>query len=292
MPRIRRAPLFIPADDPKKIKKGLTLNADAVILELEDGVAYSQKAEARQNIVDALTTLNFGRSERLVRINAVTTELAETDIETTMIGQPDGYMVPKVDSAETLKWVSEQITAWENKHGWPEGEIKLLAIIESALGVMNLREIATADPRLEALIFGAEDLAGDMGAIRTDAGWEGFYARSAVVTAAAAFGLEAIDTPHVTIKDSTGLTTQAQRALELGYSGKLAIHPAQLEPIHHIFTPTPERIAAAKRLLQAFNNHKAQGKGVFTLDGKMVDMPMVRAAQKIIDKAQQIGFET
>jgi len=292
MTRLRRAPLFIPGDSRRKIEKGLTLDADAIILELEDGVAYNRKQEARQIVADTLNKLNFGRTERLVRINALETDLAEADLAATLSGRPDGYVIPKVGSAETLQRVSETLARWEAQAGWPLGEIKLLAIIETALGVMNLREIATADPRLVALIFGAEDLAGDMGAIRTPAGWEGFYAKSAVVTAAAAFDLAAIDTPYIDLKDPAGLAREAQQALEFGYSGKLAIHPAQLETIEQIFTPSPDHVAAAHRLLEAHQAHLAQGRGAFTLDGKMVDRPMVRAAQQIIEKVRQIDANT
>jgi len=285
---LRRAPLFIPGDSPRKIEKGLTLKADAVILELEDGVADERKAEARQIVAKALQTLDFGPAERLVRINALETGLAEADLEATLVGRPDGYVIPKVETAAAVQWVSQTIRAWEQKEGWPSEGIRLLAIVETALGVMNLREIAAAGPRLEALLFGAEDLAGDIGAIRTPAGWEVFYAKSAVVTAAAAFGLEAIDTPFINLQDPTGLGVEARQALEMGYSGKLAIHPAQLETLRQIFTPSPEAVAAAQRLLEVYADHVARGSGVFILDGKMVDRPMVRAAQKILTKARQI----
>ena len=289
MTRLRRAPLFIPGDSQRKIEKGLTLKADAIILELEDGVAYSRKVDARQIVAHALTHLDFGPSERLVRLNSPDTGLAEADIEATVGGQPDGYVVPKVESAETLHWVSHKLTAWEKANGQPEGTIKLLAIVETALGVMNLREIATATSRLEALMFGAEDLASDIGAVRTPAGWEGFYAKSALVTAAAAFGLQAIDTPYLSLKDEAGLLAEAQQARELGYSGKMAIHPAQLNPLHRVFSPTPDEIAAAQRLVMAYQEHLAQGGGVFALDGKMIDRPLVRRAETILEKVRQIN---
>jgi citrate lyase beta subunit len=268
------------------------LQADSIILELEDGVAYSHKAEARQLVAEALQTLDFGRSERLVRINGLSTGLAEADLAETLPGRPDGYIIPKVDTAAVVQQVDEQVSQWEAKMGWPVGEIKLLALIETALGVMNVKEIAAASPRLDALLFGAEDLAGDIGAVRTKAGWEVFYAKSAVVTAAAAYRLEAIDTPYIDLQDPTGLTTEAQQALELGYSGKLAIHPSQLVPLHQIFSPTTAAIEAAKELIDAFEAHERQGQGVFTLNGKMVDAPLLRAAQRILEKVNQIHDDT
>jgi citrate lyase beta subunit len=286
MTRLRRAPLFVPGDSLHKIEKSLTLNTDAIILELEDGVAFNRKVEARQTVAGALKTLDFGLAERLVRINALETGLAEADLEATIAARPDGYVIPKVEEARALAWIDRRLNTLERERGWPAGGIRLLALIETPLSVMNLREIATATPRLDALLFGAEDLAGSMGAVRTRAAWEGFYAKSAVVTAAAAYGLDAIDTPYVNLADPDGLATEAQRAMEMGYCGKMAIHPAQLEALHQIFTPTPEAVAAARRLLDAYREHAATGSGAFVLDGKMVDKPMVRAAQKILDKMQ------
>lgn len=288
MSRLRRAPLFIPGDSERKIQKGLTLPADSLILELEDGVAYTQKEQARHIVAQALQQFDFGSKERLVRINPLESGLAEADLEITLPAKPDGYVIPKVETAQTLQTINQTIEAFEAAQGWPIGHIRLLAIVETALGIINLREIATAIPRLDALMFGAEDLAGDIGAIRTEAAWEVFYAKSALVTTAAAFSLDAIDTPYVNLKNPDGLVAEAQRALELGYRGKMAIHPAQLEPLHRIFTPSPEAVTAAKRLLEAHNQHQAKGSGVFTLDGKMVDMPMVRAAEKIIKKVKTI----
>ncbi|MFQ5577543.1 MAG: HpcH/HpaI aldolase/citrate lyase family protein [Anaerolineae bacterium] len=289
MTRLRRAPLFIPADSPRKIEKGLTLDADAIILELEDGVAVSRKTEARQIAAHALQTYNFGRAERLVRINASGTGLTDDDLAATLPARPDGYIIPKVDSAQTIRAIDQKIGQFEATQNWPAGQIKLLALVETAQGVLNLPHIAAAAARLDALILGAEDLAADIGAVRTRAGWETFYAKSALVIAAAAFGLDAIDTPCLSLQDPERLRAEARQAAELGYCGKLAIHPAQLEPLHQIFTPAPDAVSAARRLLNAFDAHQHSGRGVFTLDGKMVDMPLIRAAQKIIQKIEAIN---
>jgi citrate lyase beta subunit len=145
---------------------------------------------------------------------------------------------------------------------------------------------------LQALVFGAEDLAGDMGAIRTPDGWEGFYARSAVVLHAKAFGLQAIDTPfvHLGEGDADALIAETEQARYMGYDGKLAIHPKQVEPIQRIFTPTADEIAQAQALIAAYEAHQAQGTGVFSLGGKMIDMPMIRAAQAVIAKARAAGM--
>lgn len=292
--RIRRTLLFMPGDDLRKISKGARLDVDAVIMDLEDAVAPDQKDAARSITAGALTdaSLDFGRTERLVRVNPASTGLQADDIAATVGGKPDGYVIPKVEDAQTLTHIDTVLSEHEQHLDIPDGSIRLLALIETALGVVNLREIASAHRRLVALIFGAEDLASSMGAIRTTDGHEGAYARSAVVLHAAAFGLQAIDTPYVDFKNTEGLAAETQRVMEMGYTGKLAIHPAQIELITGIFTPNSEAIERAQQLLSAWTSHKAAGRGVFAYDGKMVDMPMIRAAERIVARAHAAGIIT
>ncbi len=287
--RVRRALLFMPGDSLRKIEKGAGLGVDSIIMDLEDGVALSQKAAARQTIVQALGAVNFGQAERLIRINPVDSGLEGDDLATTLTAQPDGYIIPKVERPEHVQWVSQQIGEMEHRNHWPSGAIRLLALIETARGVVNLKEIAGSDLRLDALMFGAEDLAGSLGAIRTREGWEVYYARSAVVIHAAAFGLQAIDTIYADLEDVDGLVAETERALQMGYMGKMAIHPRQVAPITGVFTPSDEAILQAQRLMDAYDAHQASGSGVFALDGKMVDMPMIRAAQRVIDLARAAG---
>jgi len=287
--RVRRALLFMPGDSRAKIEKGAALGVDSVIMDLEDGVALNNKPAARETIAAALREVDFHRTEKLVRINPVGGEFYGDDLMATVGARPDGYVLPKVESPAQIQLVSEWLYMAENEHGIPQGSIPLLAIIESARGIVNLREIAGADPRLVGLIFGAEDLAGDIGAIRTPDGWEIFYARSAVVTYAKAFGLQAIDTVYLKLDDSAGLIHETRRILDMGYTGKLAIHPRQVSVIQDVFTPTAEEIAAARRLIEAHNAHQTVGTGAFQLDGKMVDMPIIRAAQTILARASHTG---
>jgi citrate lyase beta subunit len=289
--RPRRALLFMPGDDRHKIEKGAGLGVDSIIMDLEDGVAAANKPVARHAVAVALYEVQFGRTERLVRINPFSTPLWEADIDETVVARPDGYVLPKVHSAREVQFISSKIEAAERHHEWPPGGIRLLAIIESARGVVNLREIAESDPRLDALIFGAEDLAGDIGAKRSREGWEGFYARSAVVIHAKAFGLQAIDTVYIDLNNIDGLRADARSALEMGYTGKLAIHPRQVEPIQAVFTPSPEELDRARRLIETYRRFEEQGKGAFELDGKMVDMPMVRAAESVLDRARAAGLD-
>ncbi len=289
--RIRRALLFMPGDDRRKIEKGAALGVDSIIMDLEDGVALNRKPEARATTAAALREVDFGRAEKLVRVNPFSIHLWKEDMGETVAARPDGYVLPKVESAHEIRMVDSYLAAAETRYGWPVGSIRLLAIIETARGVANLRDIAESASRLDALIFGAEDLAGDIGATRTPEGWEVFYARSAVVIHARAAGLQAVDSPFVDLNDLAGLSAETRRALMMGYTGKLAIHPRQVETIQAVFTPDAEQIARAKRLLEAHAAHQAAGKGVFELDGKMVDMPMVRAAENVLARARAAGLD-
>ena len=278
--RVRRCLLFSTGDDLKKIKKGISLGVDSIIMDLEDGVALNRKAEARATIAAALRGLDFGRSERLVRINPVGSGLEHDDLVAVLPHRPDGIVIPKVEWAGQVEWVGRQIT---------DESIRLLVLIETAQAVINLKEIAAADPRIDALIFGAEDFAGDLGATRTRVGREIFHARSAIVVHAAAFDLQAIDTLCIDFNDETALVEDAQFGVQMGFDGKLAIHPRQVGPIQAAFTPTDAQIAYALRLVQAHDKQQAEGSGAFALDGKMIDMPAIRAAQHVLAKARAAG---
>lgn len=289
----RRALMFMPGDDRRKIEKGAALQVDSIIMDFEDGVALNNKAAAREVTAAALREIQFGDTERLVRINPVSADgLYLADLNATLNAHPDGYVLPKAESAEQLMTVSALISEAEQRNGWTPDSIGLIALIETSLGVVNLREIATAVPRLQALAFGAEDLAGDMGAVRTPDGWEGFYARSAVVLHAKAAGLQAIDTPFIDLRaDDSQLMAEAEQAMYMGYTGKLAIHPRQVNVIQQVFTPTASQIDHARRLIEAHDEHQANSVGVFVFEGKMVDMPMIRAARHILQRARAAGIK-
>ena len=285
----RRAILYMPGDSRHKIEKALTLGVDSVCLDLEDGVAVSQKEAARATVSQALTELSFGQTEKLVRINRHGSGLEAEDLRQTIGSHPDGVVLPKVETAEAIQWLEHQVGAAESAHGWPPGQIAIVAIVETACGILNLREICGASARLQAVIFGAEDLAGDIGAVRTPEGDEVFYARSAVVLHAAAFGLQAIDMVYVNYQDSSGLTREAQQGARMGYAGKQAIHPSQIDLIQTAFTPSPEAVRQALRLTQAHRAWQASGVGAFALDGKMVDAPVVKAAEGLLARARAAG---
>lgn len=280
----------MPGDSREKIRKAAALGVDSVIMDLEDGVAHSRKAAARASVLEALTTVDFGAAERLVRINPVGSGLEAEDIAATLPGRPDGYVIPKVESPDQVRWASREIRNRLHASGAPgPGHVPLLVLIETARGVMYLREIAESDPNVVALIFGSEDFAGNIGATRTAEGVEVLYARSAVVVAAVAHDLQPIDTVFMDLEDMDGLARDAKLGATLGYQGKLAIHPKQLKTIEEAFTPGPEAVRQAQRVVQAFREQQAGGRGAFVLDGKMVDTPVVRAAEGVLARARAAG---
>lgn len=286
----RRSLLFVPGDSQRKIDKITELAADAIILDLEDAVAPSQKDEARRRVCQVLAALDFGPKERLVRLNAPSSPFLQDDLTAVTHARPDGLVIPKVQNAAGLQMIGQTVSQIEQQQQWPSGRITLLAIIESAQALVNLKEIAASTSRLSALIFGAEDFTADIGALRTQAGWEILHARSAVVTNAAAYNLDAIDTVVNDYKDKAGLLADAQMGRNLGFKGKLAIHPAQVEIINTVFSPSPEEIAHAQTILKKAAQHQASGTGVFTIGSTMVDAPIIRAAQNLIERARQCGL--
>ncbi len=202
---------------------------------------------------------------------------------------PDGIVVPKVVSATSLQFVNRLITEAEEEHHWPLNSIALIALIETPHAVINLPEISSAVARLQAFIFGADDMAVGLGAVRTPEAWEVFYARSAVVLHAAAFGLQAIDMVKIDFHDTEGLRAEAVQGRQLGFTGKQVIHPNQVQPVQEIFVPSPESIAAAQRLLNEYQASTQKGKGAFAMNGKMIDMPSVKAALNLLAQARAAG---
>jgi citrate lyase subunit beta-like protein len=284
----RRALLYTPGDDRHKIEKALTLDVDCICMDMEDGVAFVQKAAARRTIAAALQELDFTRSEKLVRINAVGTGLETEDIRSVLPFRPDGIVLPKVENLEQLQWAGALVEAAELDHGWPVNSIRLLAGVETARGILNLKEI-TSYPRLEAVILGGEDYAASVGATRTAQATELLFARSAVVAACSANGLQAIDIVMIDFHDIENLRAEALFGAGLGYAGKQVIHPAQVAPVQEAFTPPAGAIEYARNLVRAFEAHQKEGRGAFALDGRMVDLPLVRAAQNVLARAAAAG---
>jgi len=285
----RRTLLYMPGDDRRKIEKATTLGVDCICMDMEDGVAVTRKVEARAVIAQAMKELDFGKSERCIRINSIGSGVEKYDLAAALATTPDSIVAPKIETPEQVKWVSEHIETYELSSNINVGSIRLLIGLETAKGLLNLKEIAEADRRLEAIIFGAEDYAASVGARRTKEATEVLYARSAVVAACAANDLQAIDMVYIDFRDIEGLRLEAQQGAGFGFSGKQIIHPNQVVPVQEAFTPSDEEIAYAQRVVETFMTSQKEGKGAYALDGKMIDMPLLKNAQKVLDRAKAAG---
>ena len=285
----RRALLYMPGDDRRKIEKATTLGVDSICMDMEDGVALNKKAEARAVIGQAMKELDFGKSERCIRINSIGSGMEKYDLAAALTANPDSIVVPKIETAEQVKWVSEHIETHELASHKAIGTVRLLVGVETAKGILNLKEIAEADRRLEAIIFGGEDYAASVGAVRTKAATELLYARQATVTACAANELQAIDIVFIDFKDPDGLRVEAEQGAGFGFSGKQIIHPNQVSVVQEAFTPSDSAIEYAKRIVESFESSQKEGKGAYALDGRMIDMPLLKNAQKVLDRAKAAG---
>jgi Citrate lyase beta subunit len=290
--RSRKAFLYVPGSDLHKIEKAAGLGADCVVLDLEDGVAEESKGEARQIVAFALQNVDFGSSEKLVRVNGYPSGRTVDDLAVVLPAHPDGIVLPKVDRVEQIQRIDDAMMKAEATSGWQPGSLTLIAIVESALGMVNLEAICRLSEsvqRLQGLVFGAEDFTADMGATRTPEALELLYARSRLVMYASAFGLQAIDLVTVNFRDAEVLEREAHQGAQMGYSGKQVIHPAQIAPVQQAFTPSEKEIEAATRLIEEARRNAAAGKGAFTLDGQMVDRPVIRRAESILARAGKIN---
>ena len=284
----RRALLYMPGDNWKMIAKSITLGVDSICMDMEDGTAVNKKAEARSTIAQALQELDFGESEKLARINSVGSGWEKDDIEAVLPYHPDGIVIPKVESFEQVEWASKIIEDAELKNGWKVNSIRILIGVETAKGILNLKEI-TAHPRLDAIIFGGEDFAASIGAVRTKDAVELLYARQAVIVACAANDLQPIDIVTIDYKDLEALKAEAEFGARLGFSGKQVIHPNQVQITQEAFTPSAEAIAYARRIVETFEASQKEGRGAYSLDGKMIDMPLLRHAEKVLARAKAAG---
>jgi len=274
----RRSVLFSPGDQPKLMRKAPESGADVVVFDLEDAVVPGRKAEAREAVNDVLTDPGFDPDcEVCVRVNA-DPQTAEADLETALSGDPrvDSVMVPKAESAADVREADDLV----REQGY---DLPLFALCESATGVLNAQDIAAA-PAVDAVAFGAEDLSADIGATRTESGEEVSYARQHVVLAAGAADVDAIDTVFTDIEASDRLRETTEFATQLGYDGKMAIHPAQVAVVNEAFTPAESDVEWARRVLAARDEADEAGRGVFRVDDEMIDAPLVARAERIVER--------
>lgn len=285
---MRRTMLFLPGNTPNMLVNGDTLGADSIILDLEDAVSLDEKDAARILVRDALKYSRAKTCETIIRINPIDSLYWKADLEEIVPLCPDAIMPTKVSGASDVQTVSEYIGELEKKHGMEVGTIRLLPLIETALGVEKAYDIASSDPRVLGLFLGGEDLTADLHCKRTKEGTEIFYSRCRIVSAARACGLEAYDTPFTDVEDMAGVKKDAAFAKSLGFSGKASISPRHVAAINEVFSPTEEEIQYAYDVMDAIEEGKRQGKGVVSLRGKMIDAPIVKRAQQVIEMDKQM----
>ena len=285
--KLRRSRLYMPGNNPYLSQNAFLFGADCIILDLEDSVPPSEKFSSRILVRNILKNVDFGDAEKTVRINPLSSPFGRDDIEEIVPAEPDAIFIPKAETADDVRIVDEIVAEVKAKHNIDK-EIFYMPIIESAKGVWNAFEIASATENVVLLAFGAEDFTRDIGAQRTRDGREQFVARSLVVLGAKAAGVQASDTVWSDIEDVEGLRKSTIEAKELGFDGKGAIHPSQVEIINELFSPTPEEIDYAKKVIAAFEEAKARGDGVIAIGRKMIDAPIVARAQRIIKMARKI----
>lgn len=283
---LRRSMLFIPGNSPAMLQNGGVFGADSVILDLEDAVAPNEKDAARLLVAHALKFVDYGTSETVVRINPLDT-FGEKDIKAIVPCQPGALMIPKVQTAEDIKKVVEWVAAAETPGQTP---VKLVALLETPQGIHEAYSIAKADPRVVALALGAEDYTAALGAQRSKEGSEIFTVRSLIVNAAAAAGVQSIDTPFTDANDEDGLRQDTILAKQFGFKGKMSINPRQVDVIHSVYNPTAADIDWAEQVIAALRKAEAEGSGVASLNGKMVDAPIVSRAQHILFLAKLLGL--
>lgn len=285
--RMRRSRLYLPGNEPKFYTNAGLHKPDAIILDLEDSVAPSEKEAARYLVRNALCAVDFYGSERMVRINQLPRGL--DDIHFIVPHNVHVVLIPKCESTQTVLDVEEEINIIKADRN-VNATIYLMPIIESALGVINAYEIASASDKVCALAVGLEDYTADLGVERTNEGRESFYARSAIVNAAKAAGVQAIDTVFSDVNDMEALKQSVIEAKALGFEGKGCIHPRQIQVVNEAFAPTGKEIEKAKKIVLAFEEAEKKGLGVVALGSKMIDAPVVKRAKHTIELAVLNGL--
>ena len=287
---MRRSMLFLPGNNPNMLINGNCLGADSVIFDLEDAVSPDEKDAARILVRNTMRYMDFRGCEIIVRINSIDTPYWQRDIDAILPYTPGLILLPKTGSAADVLAADAYISQTEEKLGIKTGTVGLMPLIETALGVENAFAIASVSSRVKALFLGAEDLTADLQCKRTKEGREIEYARTRLVMAARAAGVDVYDTPFTDVNDDEGIETDAALAKSLGFSGKASISPRHVDVINRVFSPTLPEIDYAYEVMEAIALAKKQGKGAIALRGKMIDAPIVTRAQRTIAMAEALGL--
>ena len=288
MSRLRRSMMFVPGNNPGMIRDAHIYGSDCIMFDLEDSVSINEKDAARFLVYKALTSLKYGKKELVVRINDLGSGLGVTDLEAMVRAQPDVIRLPKTETAQDVTDCETEIARIEREIGLPEGKTKMMAAIESAKGVLNAYDIARSSSRLIGIALGAEDYVTDLRTTRSPEGIELLFARSMIVNAARAAGIAALDTVYSDVNNEEGFIAEATLIKKLGFDGKSIINPRQIEPLHRVFTPTEKDIIKAKAIMEAIAEAELRGSGVASLNGKMIDKPVVERARYMIERASSL----
>jgi citrate lyase subunit beta/citryl-CoA lyase len=279
-----RSWMFVPGNSNRYLTKASQSIADAVFLDLEDGVPPADKEGARGMVADVLDIRDF-RPQRFVRVNAADTPWFDDDLAALVGRAPAGLCVPKVDTPDVVRDVSARVAELESQAGLAPGSVRLMPAIESALALLNAPAIAAADPRVAGIMFGAEDYALNLGlgTVRRREAAELIHARSSIVVAAAAAGVHSVDGVFPDLDDPEGMLADIQRSRDLGFTGKSTFNPRQLEDINRMFSPQRDELEYAARVVAAFDEAQARGDGSVAIGGQLVDLPIVKRAQGLLD---------
>lgn len=285
---ILRTLMFVPGNQERRIERARSVPADALILDLEDSVPPAEKDSARKMVAASLAGLASSGREIFVRTNSLVTPYAVSDIKAVVTKGLSGICLPKSESADDMHKADTLLTSAEKEAGLEVDSIKLLALVETPKGIINAYEVAGASPRILGITFGAEDYALEMGVSRTKEGSEIYYPRLVIAVACHAANVLAIDCVFTDVRDTDGLIKETKSVRQMGFQGKLVIHPDQVGPVNEVFVPSGEEITHAKKVVEAYEAAVAQGLASTSLDGRMVDAPVAERARKLLALAEAI----
>jgi citrate lyase subunit beta / citryl-CoA lyase len=289
MSRLRRGLLFVPGTRPERVAKAAAMPVDGVILDLEDAVPPAQKVQAREWVVASLRRVDFGTRERIVRVNAAGTPEHTADLAAVVPAGPDALLLPKLTDAAGVAHLDAEVTRLELASGRSPGAIRFHLLIETVAAVVGLETLARTVARAAALFYGAGDLARETRARLVPDRRTELYTMSRVVLVARATGLDAIDSPCFDLEQPDRLEMHTRIGADLGFDGKALIHPSQIEVANRCFTPTPEAVAEARRVLVAYEEAEGAGRGALTVGGQFVDAVHVHLARETLARAQLAG---
>ena len=285
MEKLRRTMMFVPGNNPGMLQNADIYGADTIILDCEDAVSIAEKDSARNLVYHAIKEMNY-QTEVAVRINHISTPYGWDDLELILGAKPDLIRLPMAQDADEIKQIDAFITKAEEKHGFEPGSIQMMAAIETPRGLRNAYDIASASPRMVAIAIGAEDFIANLKTSRSASGRELVVARGQLILAAREAGIQCIDTVYSDVNNEEGFKNELQLIKELGFDGKSVINPRQVPIVHQFFTPTEKEIDYAERVLAAYKEALAKNSGVISLNGKMIDLPIVARAERTLAYAQ------